>query len=738
MVENRNIMRKIIIALLLLCFVHPGKAQVYKNKLDSIINTYRVNRANKFYDNLAYAKAIEKYEKLNVTEHLSDSVKGLLGEAYLKVNQPEQSEQVLSSVPVDHLSNDQLFMYVQALKYNGKYAKADSMMVEYEKRDVDDSRTQELLNSLPSIEKILATERYLIEDVDINSTESDFGPFLLNDELYFSSARDLDYIIKRNYAWKDAPYLNILASKVKENSFSNPKVFSSHMRSMYHDGPVCFSADGQELFITRNKVHTFIASVTNKQKTYNTLNIVYSQKMNDGTWSDPVELPFNNDAYSCAHAFLTEDGKRLYFASDMPGGIGQTDLYYVDRNGTEWGTPVNLGEDINTEDNEMFPFEDAKGKLYFSSNGHLGLGGLDVYVAEYRNGKYTVKNMGYPLNTSQDDFSIFMEKDGEHGYFSSNREGGKGDDDIYRFTVLEEVPFKKPLTVKLIDKNTRQILPNAKVVFQTSGGNLLSDAISNTKGEVTLELEPVAEIIAEANLDEYYPYKETFTLNEENNEILLELEKRPFWGIYGSVLLTPDNTPIPNVTLAIQSQNNELTSVESDENGVFRTLLDEDSSYQLVFTKKGFFTKRVAYSTTGRDTGYVNVNEFMELEMKEARVGESIEIRILYDLGKWNIREDAAEELDDMIQFLKDNPEIKIELGSHTDSRGSASYNQKLSQKRAESAVSYMVERGVDSHRIVAKGYGETRLKNHCADGVSCSEEEHQANRRSEVTIIAM
>ncbi len=721
-----------------MCWLTPAQAQVYKNKIDSLINTYRVNRANKLYDNLAYAKAIQKYENLNATEHLSDSLKGMLGVAYLKVNNPLKSEAVLASVPVTNLSNDQLFVYVQSLKYNGKYAQADSLMEVYEQRNPDDSRTQELLNSLPSIEKILATERYLIDEIDINSTESDFGPFVLNDELYFTSARDLDYIIKRNYSWKEAPYLNILASNVRENSFSNPKLFSSHMRSMYHDGPICFSADGQELFITRNTVHTFMASITSTKRTYNTLKIVYSKKLSDGTWSEPIELPFNNDTYSCAHAFLTPDGKRLYFASDMPGGKGQTDLYYVERNGTEWGTPVNLGDEINTEGDEMFPFEDAQGKLYFSSNGHLGLGGLDVYVAEKQHGKYQVKNMGYPLNSSYDDFSIFMEKDGVHGYFSSNRVGGKGDDDIYRFTVLKEVPFKKPLTVKLIDKNTRQILPNAKVVFLGIKGDLISDATSNVQGEITIELEPVSEIVAQANLGEYYPYKETLTLNEDNNEILLELEKRPFWGIYGSVLLTPDNTPIPNVTLAIESKNRDITTVESDDSGEFRTLLDADTSYQLVFTKKGFFTKRVTYSTAGRDTGYVNVNEFMELEMKEARVGESIEIMILYDLGKWNIREDAAEELDDMIQFMKDNPEMKIELGSHTDSRGSATYNQKLSQKRAESAVNYMIERGVDAKRLSAKGYGETRLKNRCADGVSCSEEEHQANRRSEVTIIAM
>ncbi len=714
-------------------------AQSYKNKLDSLITTFRIAQAGKAYENLAYAKAIKRYEKLSETRELSDSVMGILGEAYLKVGQTIKSEQVLAYVSEKNLSDDQLFLYAMALKYNGKYAEADRMIEKYETRKPDDSRAKELLNALPKIEKILSEERYLIQEVDFNSEESDFAPFVFENQVYFSSARDLDYIIKREYAWKETPYLNVLSSKIKEdNVFSNPTLFSTDLRSMYHDGPVFFSKDGQELFITRNSWHTFVDNLTSKKGKYNNLRILRSVKAADGSWMKPEELPFNNKEYSCGHACLSPDGSTLYFTSNMPGSIGGTDIYYVKRDGDTWGEPLNLGADINTEGDEMFPFMHESGRLYFASNGRVGVGGLDMYVAEEKGDGFAVKNMGYPINTEKDDFGIYLAEDGVNGYFSSNREGGKGDDDIYRFKVLKDISFKKGLKGKLIDKNTRQIIENTPVKLTGPDGSLIAEVTTDAEGILVAEVEDIASITADVNITDYFPYSETIALSSETAEFEMALIPRPFWGIYGNVFLLPDMKPIPEVTLRMEAKNGDMATIVSGADGKFKTKLDANTDYNLVFTKKGFFTKRMPYTTVGRDTGYVNINEFMQLELEKAEVGKSIEIMILYDLGKWNIGEDAAVELDDMIQFLKDNPDVKIELGSHTDARGSSQSNQILSQKRAQSAVDYMVERGIARERMTAKGYGETKLKNRCADGVPCSEEEHQVNRRSEVTIVAM
>ncbi len=731
-------MRKYSILILLMSLAIGVYAQSYKNKLDSLVATYRVNQANKSFDNLAYIKAINKYEKLNEASYLSDSIKGQLAVAYLKVSETVKSENIFASVPMDHLSNDQLFMYAQSLKYNGKYAEADRIIAIYKQRNPEDGRATELLNSLPKIEKILAEERYLIEEVDFNSQQSDFGPVVYNGDVYFVSARDLDYIIKREYAWKEAPYLNVLKTSEKEGLFSNPKLFSTEMRSMFHDGPVCFSKDGKELYITRNINNDFIDANFKKKKGYNNLIILKSVKQADGSWSKPEELPFNSSAYSCGHACLSYDGNRLYFTSNMPGSIGGTDIYYVNREGDSWGKPVNLGEDINTEGDEMFPFIHQSGRLYFASNGHVGVGGLDIFIAEKKDQGYQVKNMGYPVNTEKDDFGVYLDAEGKHGYLSSNREGGKGDDDIYRFTVLKDVLFQKGLLGKLINKNTKAIISNSPVQFKDLNGGLIAQVNSDNEGVIKAEFEDQESLIVEVDLPEFFPYQETIQLSDASEDFEIELIPRPSWGIYGSVYLLPDMKAIPEVTLQVEPVDADAYTVVSGVNGQFKAELKPETDYSLVFTKKGYFTKRTQYSTVKRDSGYVNVNEFLELEMQKAEVGASIEIEILYDLGKWNIREDAATELDDMILFLKDNPGVKIELASHTDSRGSAQYNLRLSQKRAESAVAYMVNRGIDKSRVIAKGYGETRLKNKCADGVECSEAEHQANRRSEVTIVEM
>ncbi len=731
-------MRKYSILILLMSLAIGVYAQSYKNKLDSLVATYRVNQANKSFDNLAYIKAINKYEKLNEASYLSDSIKGQLAVAYLKVSETVKSENIFASVPMDHLSNDQLFMYAQSLKYNGKYAEADRIIAIYKQRNPEDGRATELLNSLPKIEKILAEERYLIEEVNFNSQQSDFGPVVYNGDVYFVSARDLDYIIKREYAWKEAPYLNVLKTSEKEGLFSNPKLFSTEMRSMFHDGPVCFSKDGKELYITRNINNDFIDANFKKKKGYNNLIILKSVKQADGSWSKPEELPFNSSAYSCGHACLSYDGNRLYFTSNMPGSIGGTDIYYVNREGDSWGKPVNLGEDINTEGDEMFPFIHQSGRLYFASNGHVGVGGLDIFIAEKKDQGYQVKNMGYPVNTEKDDFGVYLDAEGKHGYLSSNREGGKGDDDIYRFTVLKDVLFQKGLLGKLINKNTKAIISNSPVQFKDLNGGLIAQVNSDNEGVIKAEFEDQESLIVEVDLPEFFPYQETIQLSDASEDFEIELIPRPSWGIYGSVYLLPDMKAIPEVTLQVEPVDADAYTVVSGVNGQFKAELKPETDYSLVFTKKGYFTKRTQYSTVKRDSGYVNVNEFLELEMQKAEVGASIEIEILYDLGKWNIREDAATELDDMILFLKDNPGVKIELASHTDSRGSAQYNLRLSQKRAESAVAYMVNRGIDKSRVIAKGYGETRLKNKCADGVECSEAEHQANRRSEVTIVEM
>ncbi|WP_439183198.1 OmpA family protein [Carboxylicivirga taeanensis] len=729
--------RTVLYIISMLMLTTGAQSQTYKNSLDSLINEFRVGQAEKAYQNLAYTKAIRRFEPIYQKGYLADSIKGQLAQAYLKINKPLEAEQVYASIADAHLTGDDLFFYAQALKYNGKYAQADDFMAKYLVENKNDSRAVKQNNSLPVIETILAKERYQIEELDFNSKESDFGAFVLDDKVLFASARDIDVVIRREYAWKETPYLNIFSANIKGKKHGSAELFSTNLKSMYHDGPVCANADGTELYITRNTFNSLLGK--KGVGGTNHLKLMVCTRQMDGSWSKPVDLPFNQENSSSGHAFLDKDGQRIYFASDREGGYGASDIWYADRTETGWAEPVNLGADVNTEGDEMFPFIDGEGKLYFSSNGHLGLGGLDLFVAVLCNGTYMVQNMGYPINSAKDDFSLYLEEDSPSGYFASNREGGKGDDDIYRFTILNAVSFEKQFRSRLLDKYTQQVIANTPILIKDSQGEVLDTLVSDTNGmiETRLPLE-TTELALAVEASEYHPYQELVDVSEVITEHQMELIPLPVYGIYGCVYLLPDMLPIPEVTVVVQSANGVSKEVISSEQGVFKARLEPDTNYDLVFTKKAHFTKRMPYSTLGIDTGYVNVNEFLELEMQKAEIGKSIEIEILYDLGKWHIRQDAATELDDMIEFLNDNPSIKIELGSHTDARGSRSSNQLLSQRRAESAVQYMLDRGIDPTRIKAKGYGETRLKNRCADGVPCSEAEHQANRRSEVTIIEM
>ena len=626
-------------------------------------------------------------------------------------------------------------------------------MAKYRELRGDDSRSEIQLNNAPRIFEIVEMERYKVEPVSFNTSQADFGPVVVGDDIVFSTARNDERMIRREYAWNETPYLDIYRMKKDAGPLATAKLLSTKLSSPYHDGPACFTADGNEIYFTRNNYNKYInksdtkviehIGVVNKallkksSAGVNNLMIMHAKKV-DGEWTYPESLPFNSGEYSCGHPSLSADGKTMYFTSDMPGGFGGSDIYKIEITDNGFGEPVNLGAEINTEGTEMFPFAHENGNLYFSSNGRLTLGGLDIFVAAMKDGSYTVKNMGSPLNTHFDDFSFFLEEDGIHGYFASNREGGKGDDDIYQFEIIDQIKFSKVLIGKLIDKNTGAIIPNAPVLLSHLDGNLIANLTTDSEGLIITNIEDVASLVAKVDEADYFPYNQTFEIGSETTEFEMALIPRPYWGIFGSVFLLPDMTAIPEVTLKMLAKNGKETSLVSGTDGAFKTRLEANTDYDLVFTKKAFFTKRVQYSTVGRDTGYVNVNEFVDLQLEKVELGKSIEIMILYDLGKWNIREDAAMELNDMIQFMKDNPDIKIELGSHTDSRGSAQSNQVLSQKRAESAVNFMVQRGIASERMSAKGYGETKLKNKCADGVSCSEQEHQANRRSEVTIVAM
>jgi outer membrane protein OmpA-like peptidoglycan-associated protein len=741
-------LKSTILLISLLIVVKPITIQAnffdnIKAELDTIVIKTIHKQADKKFYSLSYAKAINKYEKIIEKGFSPDSLRRNLAISYFKVNDTKKAEPLFAELVTNNeASETDIYFYAQSLKYNQKYDEADKWIEKYRELRNEDSRGKLQQGSEPVIREILSKVKYKIEPVYFNSEYSDFGAVVVNDKIIFTSGRNDQAIIQYEYSWKGKPYLDLYETPVeKPTIYTNANILTKGINSRFHDGPAFYSSDKQEIFLTRNSFHYGLPKYSEKKENHFML---YSAGLNEKGWEEMSELPFNSKDYSCGHPSISNDNSTLYFASDMPGGYGGSDIYFSTRSDSGWSEPVNMGKAINTEGDEMFPFISSSNELYFSSNGHLGLGGLDIFLADKgTKGNFTVVNMGHPLNSSADDFSFYLLPNGVDGYFASNREGGKGDDDIYTLTILDKPSAVFNLVGTAVDKKTGKVLPGSDVVIVDSEGKELFNGKSDSQGKVKFEGKPDTKYRVNASLLKYTNTSFSITAEKSKaNEGILEFEiplsSIDEWGVFGFIYNKESGKGVKDVEILVTPKDggSEIKTA-TDPEGNFRELLKPETDYTILLKKKKFFTKRGDFTTKGMEPGWIDVKEFIEVEMEEIVVGKTIEIpNIYYDLGKWNIRDDAAKELDEVVQFLKDNETITIELGSHTDARGNNSSNQTLSQKRAESAVEYIVSSGIDQNRITAKGYGEEKLKNRCADGVRCSEDEHQENRRTEITIV--
>jgi outer membrane protein OmpA-like peptidoglycan-associated protein len=693
-------------------------------------------RGERFYDNMRYLKSTNVYAPIYQRNGLTEKGKGLLAQSYLNIAEYNSALQVLQSMDTLTMQPNDVYNMAQTLKLKGLYDESDEWMAKFKALKSDDSRPKWQSNSAAEIEKIINKERYAIECMWFNSPQSDFGAVALGNQVVFASARKVDEVMAREYGWNETPYLNVFKVVDSAQTSARPEIFSPKLKTVYHDGPVFFSTDGKEMYVTQNP-YRFPGKIGKKQ--INHFQLLVSKKLANGTWGELELLPFNGKGFSTGHAALSANGQRLWFASDRPGGIGKSDIYYVVRNGDGWGEPVNAGAAINTEGDEMFPFEATDGKLYFSSNGHLTLGGLDVCIAFNTINGYKVRNMGHPINGTNDDFALSLSPDNKSGYFSSNRASNYGDDDIYRFDVLDPIVLNRMVEVTVLDEKTLKPIEGCEVSIGVGGKdiNLKPDAT----GLVSLAVEDVDMVSASAKALGYQPRTSSLKINSDINKIELLLTQIPVWGVYGTVTDLSTGKGVDSIQVVIQPVGHpNLIGNMTLDGGTFRNELAPETDYVVTLNSPQFFTKKGSFTTKGRAPGWININEFMEPTIERIEMNKVIEIpNIYYDLGKWNIRKDAAVELDKVVAFMNDNPSIVIELGSHTDSRGSATSNQSLSQKRAQSAVDYIVNKGgIASSRISAKGYGESMLKNHCADGVTCPEAEHQQNRRTEIRVVGV
>ena len=566
-----------------------------------------------------------------------------------------------------------------------------------------------------------------------------------------------------------------------------PQPLSAEINSQVHEGPVSFSRKGDQIYFTRNNQKQGMSKADSKGKVQMKIYMADKGKFD---WENVRELPFNSAEYSCMHPALSADGKKLFFASNMPGGYGGMDLYVAERRGQAWMPPINLGPDINTDKNEVFPFIHESGTLFFASDGHEGYGGLDLFMIDLSRPDWSgVINLGPPFNSTEDDLGLILHSSGRHGFFTSNREGGSGKDDIYQFEAPQGIqgieapdPVQVPITV--MDARSGRALGSASIrVFTRSGDGYLDDKelydvelrpsvsltqnfelrmvrkkesdlgvprqVSGTDGTALLELEADREYLILVSKTGYGSREITYsTLERKGLERPLEFALEPLncLTLNGLVISEGFERRVANAAIRLINECSGMEEVvRANVNGVFEACLEKGCDYLVTAEKDGFYSgsSRV---TTVRMRGARSVELELRLTPRSEdavrepiREGSVIILEnIYYDFNKSVIRSGEARDLEALAKLMKIYPSMEVELIAHTDCRGDEAYNLGLSLRRAESAKEFLVQSGVAANRIKAIGFGESYPRNdcNCDRGNNCSEEEHQYNRRTEVKVI--
>jgi len=625
----------------------------------------KIINGDKQNQKLAYIDAINTYEKIVKKGFVNAEICCKIGDAYYyNANYKIAAEWYQKAFSLtSELNPEYYYRYAISLKSSNQLEESDKYMVQFISLVPEQNRAQIIKNEKKYLENIkLNSDRFDLKLLSINSPNSDFGGSFYKDQLVFSSSRESKNIYKRTHSWTGLPFTSLYSGTINVDGLvSDPQKFAKSIDSKFNESTPVFTKDGKTVYFTRNN---YLKGKKGQNETGTVLLKIYRAQINQKQeWDAITELPFNSDNFQSAHPALSPDEKTLYFASDRPGTLGKSDIYKVEikPNGS-FGEPENLGKSINTEGRETFPFISESGILYFASDGRPGLGGLDVFQVDLNkmNKRNSVLNIGAPVNGNMDDFSFCINESNKKGFFTSNRDGGAGNDDIYGFTQTKPIlyPCEQQLAGTVFDSQTNEILPDSEVTLFSKDHQLISTQISNQKGEFNFGFVDCSSgFYIRASKSEY---------STDEKEIQI-----------------PNYTGETKTTLAIEKTQIPIVP--------------------------------------GTDLSKV-------FHIKE----------IYFDLDKYNIRQDAAIELAKILEVLLEYPTMKIAINSHTDSRQTHAYNVVLSNNRAKSTRKWLIKQGVAADRLTAKGYGETKLVNNCSDGVDCTEEQHQDNRRSEFIVISL
>lgn len=542
------------------------------------------------------------------------------------------------------------YRYAQTLKSVGLLDQSKAQLELYRNASPNEIRAKNSLHSSSTESDFLFSN---IKNLNFNTRSSDYGSVLKGDTLIFSSAIN-HFSDNGKYKRTNQAFSSLFKTiKQKDGNYSKSKLFSKKVYSIFHESKPVFTNDGKTMYYTQNQ---FVEKSNHKLS--NGGFKIYRSTFQDGKWKNNKLVSFGeNSDINCAHPALSPDGKYIYFSSNMSGAIGSSDLYraVINTDGT-FGKAEHLGNEVNTEGRETFPFITQNNILIFASDGREGFGGLDLYYIDLNNLKQGVINMGSSINSPFDDFDLVLDSDKNIGFYTSNKPGGKGDDDIYSFdfTILPKNKKLQLLELKgIVKDNQEEIIPNSKLVLIDKNKIEISKTFTDSKGFFIFNnLIPNSEYSILVSKDNYIPSEEFIKVEEDNKEVVLKINK------------------------------DEISLKQGDD-----------------------------------------LNKLLQIE------------KIYFDTGKYVLKSNATTELDKVVNFMIKYTDVSIEIGSHTDCRDKSENNLILSQKRAEATLNYLVKQGISPSRLKAKGYGETNPLNECVDGIKCSEDKYQINRRSEFII---
>lgn len=723
----------------------------------------RTDLGDKAFDRLDYGEAAHHYEIAAAQGATDKATATKLAQSYQHLKESAKAlEWYGKAASASNAGAMDFYNYAQVLRSSGRAAEADEWEARY-RSAIGASEGEGAMSY------VLKDEEAQVRPLDINSPYADMGVALSGELAVLSSARRTG--VNEGKSDSDA-FLDLFAARVDASGELSDIRPLSTVNTGLHESNATFSPDGRTMWFTRN-VQRGTRKAANGADLMDLK--IYSRTRVGEEWSDERPFEHNDPAWSSSHPCISPDGTTLFFVSDKPGGAGATDIWYCTRNSSGgWGDPVCMGPRVNTVGRELFPFIDAQGHLFFSSDGRNGLGGLDIFVCRVSDEGLVSKarNLGAPVNSANDDLAFVMRDDRQHGYITSDRPGGVGGDDLYAVSLQHPIATGPVISGQLDGDASK---PSRKIFLQLldHDSNMLQEMELGADGSFSFPVQPGRDYTVVAMGEGYRRMEKRFSTTTEMDSLysmsfvpLAEYEL----PIVLHVINANSRLPIEGVRVrwAPHAGAGDETRATTDDAGDLHELLKhmvagDEIDLDINMEREGYFPKRgrLRYKAKGpgeelavhrlldlsmvpTDELPMIVHEMVPMELIDLALSLGMDLGmamsiepILFDRGKSDIRGDASVQMEKIASLMRARPTVRILLGSHTDSRGDDSRNLELSRRRAEATKAYLVASGIKAQRITCKGFGEGKLLNKCNDGVECSEEEHQVNRRTEFVVVA-